>query len=242
MGTRSSVTRGGLVAVAAALLLPTPALAQDGQPVSRLSDSSNVSRYAFVDRATVARREPHRSSAAVARLRTRTEDSTDELVLALERTRTDGRPWVRVRLPVLPNGRTGWVPESHLSPYRRVDTWLQVDLRRQRMTLRKRGRRVFTARVGIGERVWPTPRGHFYIRNRLSGYGLGSAYGPLAFGASARSAVLTDWPGGGVVGIHGTDQPDILPGRVSHGCIRLRNTDILRLDELMPVGTPITVR
>jgi lipoprotein-anchoring transpeptidase ErfK/SrfK len=59
---------------------------------------------------------------------------------------------------------------------------------------------------------------------------------------NARSAVLTDWPGGGFIGIHGTDRPDLLPGRISHGCIRLRNTDVVRLDRLMPVGTPVTIR
>jgi lipoprotein-anchoring transpeptidase ErfK/SrfK len=67
-------------------------------------------------------------------------------------------------------------------------------------------------------------------------------YGPLAFGTSARSSVLTDWPGGGFIGIHGTDAPELIPGRVSHGCIRLRNDDILRLGRLMPVGTPVTIR
>jgi lipoprotein-anchoring transpeptidase ErfK/SrfK len=67
-------------------------------------------------------------------------------------------------------------------------------------------------------------------------------YGPLAFGTSARSAVLTDWPAGGFIGIHGTKEPERLPGRVSHGCIRLRNADILRLGRLMPVGTPLTIR
>jgi lipoprotein-anchoring transpeptidase ErfK/SrfK len=44
------------------------------------------------------------------------------------------------------------------------------------------------------------------------------------------------------VGVHGTDRPDLIPGRVSHGCIRLRNRDILELGRLMPVGTPITIR
>jgi lipoprotein-anchoring transpeptidase ErfK/SrfK len=34
----------------------------------------------------------------------------------------------------------------------------------------------------------------------------------------------------------------VLPGRVSHGCIRMANRDILRLGRLMPVGTPVTVR
>ena len=54
--------------------------------------------------------------------------------------------------------------------------------------------------------------------------------------------MLTDWPGGGVIGIHGTNQPGLLPGRVSHGCIRLRNRDILRLGRRLKLGTPITIR
>jgi lipoprotein-anchoring transpeptidase ErfK/SrfK len=64
----------------------------------------------------------------------------------------------------------------------------------------------------------------------------------VAFGTNARSAVLTDWPGGGFVGIHGTNEPDLLPGRVSHGCVRLRNADVLELARLMPVGTPVTIQ
>jgi lipoprotein-anchoring transpeptidase ErfK/SrfK len=67
-------------------------------------------------------------------------------------------------------------------------------------------------------------------------------YGPEAFGTSARSTKVTDWPGGSVVGLHGTNRPDLIPGRISHGCIRLRNADIRRLARLMPVGTPLTIR
>ncbi|MCW3047444.1 MAG: ErfK/YbiS/YcfS/YnhG family protein [Solirubrobacterales bacterium] len=55
---------------------------------------------------------------------------------------------------------------------------------------------------------------------------------------SARSEVLTDWPGGGVVGIHGTNEPRLLPGHVSHGCIRMRNADIVRLDRISRSGRP----
>jgi lipoprotein-anchoring transpeptidase ErfK/SrfK len=172
----------------------------------------------------------------------RTQDRTDELVLVLERARRRGRTWYRVRLPILPNGTTGWVPRRALDPLRRVDTSLRVDRRRLRLTLRRRGRVIMRAPIGVGQSRWPTPRGDFYVRSRLWGYGLGSAYGPVALGLSARSAVLTDWPGGGFVGIHGTNQPGLLPGRVSHGCVRLRNRDIVRLDRLMPVGTPVTIR
>jgi lipoprotein-anchoring transpeptidase ErfK/SrfK len=100
---------------------------------------------------------------------------------------------------------------------------------------------VFRAPVGVGQPQWPTPRGEFYVRDKLDDYA-GPFYGPVAFGTSARSSVLTDWPEGGFVGVHGTDMPQLIPGRVSHGCIRLRNGDILRLAKLMPIGTPVTIR
>jgi lipoprotein-anchoring transpeptidase ErfK/SrfK len=59
---------------------------------------------------------------------------------------------------------------------------------------------------------------------------------------AGRSAQLTERPARGFVGVHTPDRPDLLPGKVSHGCIRMRNGDILRLAKLMPVGSPVTVR
>jgi lipoprotein-anchoring transpeptidase ErfK/SrfK len=66
-------------------------------------------------------------------------------------------------------------------------------------------------------------------------------YGPRAFGTSACSG-LSDWPGGGVIGIHGTNQPYLIPGWPSHGCIRVANRPIRRLARLMPIGTPVRIR
>jgi lipoprotein-anchoring transpeptidase ErfK/SrfK len=141
---------------------------------------------------------------------------------------------------VLPNGTTAWVPRAALGGYGTVDTRLDVDLHRLTVTLYRAGRPILRAPVGVGAPGTPTPRGRFYIRNRLTRY-RSPAYGPIAFGTSARSETVTDWPAGGYVGIHGTNRPDLLPGRVSHGCIRLRNADILRLARRMPIGTPVTV-
>jgi lipoprotein-anchoring transpeptidase ErfK/SrfK len=100
---------------------------------------------------------------------------------------------------------------------------------------------VFTSIVGVGQPRWPTPAGRFYVRERLTGF-TDPIYGAIAFGTNARSAVLTDWPGGGFVGVHGTNQPEILPGRVSHGCVRMPNRSIRRLDRLMRLGTPVTIK
>lgn len=259
----------GIAVATASLALAQSALAEDPQPQPQpppcspqsdpaapecqpppdplparevLSEPGQVSRWAFVHRKAIVRRSPTSSARAVSRLRLKTQDGTDELVLVLERIFDDrGRPWVSVRLPILPNGSTGWVPESALGPYHRVRTWLKIDRRRLKATLVKKGKVVFRARVGVGRKKWPTPAGEFYVRDRLSGFGSGGIYGPLAFGLNARSAVLTDWPGGGFVGLHGTNEPYLLPGRVSHGCVRMKNRDILRLGRMMPVGTPVTI-
>ena len=175
------------------------------------------------------------------RLGTSTSEGTPNLVLVLDNAVRGGRAWVKVRLPVLPNNTTGWVRRSALGGYRVVQTRLVVHRARLQATLFRNGRRVFRARVGIGSPRWPTPPGEFYVRSRLRGF-KSAFYGPLAFGTSARSSVLTDWPAGGFVGIHGTDRPDLLPGQVSHGCIRMRNADILRLRRLAPLGTRLSIR
>ncbi|HKH18573.1 MAG TPA: L,D-transpeptidase [Solirubrobacteraceae bacterium] len=219
---------------------PRSALAiPDPRPLAR---EPHLTRWAPLRRAVTARADPAPAGASVARLSPRTPEGTPHpLAVIGRRADAAGRIWLRVRLPVLPNGTTGWVPRRAVGAYELVRHRLVVDLRRLRATLLSRGRPVFRAVIGSGQQRWPTPRGEFLVRNRLERY-RSARYGPLAFGTSARSATLTDWPAGGFVGIHGTDRPELLPGRVSHGCIRMRNADILRLARLMPVGTPVTIR
>jgi hypothetical protein len=223
-------------------VLPAPAdpALRVGTPQS-LGGERHVSLWTTVRRPVIARSAPRSHAAAVARLARKTPDRTANTLLVLGRARdADGRVWVHTRLPVLPNGTTAWVPRAALSGYRSVRTRLLVDLDAARATLLRDGRPILRAPVGTGRPQWPTPRGRFYVRSKLVRY-RSAFYGPLAFGTSARSAVLTDWPGGGFVGIHGTNSPRLIPGRVSHGCIRMRNRDIVRLGRLMPVGTPITI-
>lgn len=224
------------------VLAPSPAPAlRIGEPIP-LRTGRDVAYWAPVVRTVAARAAPSATARTLARLSTLTPEKTANLVLVLGRvTDARNRVWTRVRLPVLPNNTIGWVPRVALGGLSTVRTRLVIDLERLTATLYRGGGRVLRVPVGVGKPQWPTPRGEFYVRNRLASY-RSPFYGPIAFGTSARSAVLTDWPAGGFVGIHGTNRPELLPGRVSHGCIRLRNPDILRLGRLMPVGTPLTIR
>jgi hypothetical protein len=206
-----------------------------------LNGPRGLSRWAHVLTKIPARARPSASARIVTRLEPITPEQTQNLVLALEgQINEKGEYWVRVRLPILPNGRTGWVARGALGTYNKIWTHLVIDRRLFSATLYKRGAAVFSTRVGVGKPYWPTPAGEFYVRERITGFS-DLIYGPLAFGTNARSAVLTDWPGGGFIGIHGTNQPEILPGRVSHGCVRMPNPAILRLARLMPLGTPVTI-
>jgi hypothetical protein len=207
----------------------------------RLAPERDAARWAALRRPTIARARPSMRARAAARVGVRTPEGTTNLVLVLgSRRDAHGRLWIRARVPSR-GVRSAWLPRSALGTYGVVHTRLVVDRARLTLTLTRNGRVAFRAPVGIGRPETPTPGGLFYVRDRVTRYA-SAFYGPIAFGTSAQSATLTDWPGGGFVGIHGTDRPDLVPGRISHGCIRLRNADILRLAKLMPVGTPLEIR
>lgn len=204
--------------------------------------TAKTARWAFVLKRAVVRAQPKPTGRVVTTLATRTGDGTQNLVLPIEGLDISPKEtWYRVRLAILPNNSTGWVRSTSLGKLNVVNTHLYIDRTKKRATLKRLGRTVFETKIGIGLPYWPTPRGEFFVMSKFKGFG-DPFYGPVAFGTSARSAVLTDWPGGGFVGVHGTSLPHLIPGAVSHGCVRMVNSAILKLARLMPVGTPMTVR
>lgn len=207
----------------------------------RLSNERTFDRWAHPLRRVPIRWAPRAGARMITPTHMLTEDGFPEVYPALRSWRDpQGHSWVEVRIPMRPNGRTGWVRHSALGPLNRVLTMLVVDRQKLRATLYRRGRPIWSAAVGIGKPSTPTPAGRFWIREKFRTHAAESLYGPVAFGSSDYS-VLSDWPGGGVIGIHGTDEPSLVPGRPSHGCIRLRNAAARQLWRLMPVGTPLLI-
>jgi hypothetical protein len=201
-----------------------------------------LSRWAYLRNSTVARAAPSALAPVTGDIPRTTADSMPNLVRLLAESRDrSGVHWAQVAFTALPNGRTGWVRRTDLSVYHVIATRVVVDSARLTLTLFRHTKPIFRAPVGIGQAKFPTPQGVFYVREKLTHFH-DPFYGSVAFGTSARSPTLTDWPGGGIVGIHGTNRPDLIPGRVSHGCIRLRNADIRRLARLLPLGTPVEIR
>ena len=94
----------------------------------------------------------------------------------------------------------------------------------------------------MGKPSTPTPSGTFYLDALMKPRSPDTVYGVYAYGLSGYSNVITTWRWGGVIGLHGTNEPSSIGHPVSHGCVRLRNQDISALVRILPLGTPVAIR
>jgi lipoprotein-anchoring transpeptidase ErfK/SrfK len=168
-----------------------------------------------------------------------TDSYRPQAVLAVGAQRgSSGQPvWYRISIPGRPNGRTGWVPATSVQ-VKPVDRWLVIHRGSRRFEFVLHGRVVRTGPVAIGAPGMETPLGLFYVQAKFRP--TEPVLGAFAFQTSGYSK-LSDWPGGGVVGVHGTNTPQLIGQAVSHGCVRMRNEDVEYLRSRVLVGTPIKI-
>ena len=161
------------------------------------------------------------------------------LILAAERD-AKGKWWYKLSVPGRPNSQRGWIRANEAEwwfvPNRIVIHRVSRKLEVIRM---KDGKVLVSGTVAVGKPGAETPLGRdFYVQSRF--VPTNTFLGVFALETSAYSR-LTDWPGGGVAGIHGTSAPQLLGQAVSHGCIRVHNEIAAKLKKLAPLGTPIDI-
>ena len=151
--------------------------------------------------------------------------------------------WVQVRLAQRPNGSSAWVPAGDVTlfadPY-----YIVVDLGTTRLRLFKAGREIAGLPAGVGVPAAPTPSGQFFVA--LLARPPSPGYGEFVMVTSAHSDTISDWEqsGDAITAIHGSLGADAVIGttgaRVSHGCIRLHDADLVQLRDV-PAGTPVDI-
>ena len=220
-------------------LLSASAQAATHAAEARLSNETTSTTWTVADYLDSIRSAPSPKARPVARLQFQTPDGFLQSYVLLHERWTRSGPWVQLRIPGRPNGRIGWVPRRDLDTFHHTNMEIVVNREAERLTLYRGGHAIFQAPVGTGKPSTPTPAGHFWITETFGGFN-DPFYGPWAFGTSDYST-LSEWPGGGIVGLHGTNEPALVPGHPSHGCIRLHNSDVLTLSHLVQIGTPLLV-
>jgi lipoprotein-anchoring transpeptidase ErfK/SrfK len=118
------------------------------------------------------------------------------------------------------------------APRRRI----VVSIPDRKLALIENGRVVKTYRTAVGAPASPTPSGTYTIVQRIPNptwYGPGKVVGP-----GKENPVGTRWMGLSLkgYGIHGTNSPRSIGRDASHGCVRMRNSDIEDLFERVKVG------
>jgi lipoprotein-anchoring transpeptidase ErfK/SrfK len=169
----------------------------------------------------------------------RSDYRPQEILAVRKATGSDGEIWYRISIPMRPNGKYGWIPAKTvlLKP---THSQIVIDLSSRTIDVYRFGKHRWHGLVAIGAPGRETPLGHYYVQVRFVPYH-DTFLGVYALETTAYSK-LTEWPGGGLVGIHGTSLPQLLGKAVSHGCVRVSNTTASRLKALAPLGTPIWIK
>jgi lipoprotein-anchoring transpeptidase ErfK/SrfK len=149
-------------------------------------------------------------------------------------------PRLHVRLPVRPNGSSGWI-DADLVEVQQHDYQIQVSLSGFEMVVQRGEEVVLETAIGVGTEDTPTIGGEFYTWVLIDPTNAG--YGSYAYGLSGFSSLEQFAGGDGRMGIHGTDDDSSIGRKVSHGCIRVPDEVVVELVEEvgLPLGVPVTI-
>jgi lipoprotein-anchoring transpeptidase ErfK/SrfK len=233
--------------VAVAALVPTgAAAAASSHPEVLVNKPTNATAYvARIVAPTVALTAPDTGKF---KLRLHTQalwgGGTNQLLVLTSRHDAHGRTWLKVLLPVRPNGSTGWIPKDRTTigstHYRIV-----VSTGQRKVRVYHNGHLARSFLAVVGANGTPTPHGHYAIYEKIAQRNPQSEIGPWALHLTAFSNVLDNFGGGpGRVAIHGRNGAYLiapLGTAASHGCVRVDDAEVGFLARVAISGTPVNI-
>lgn len=100
--------------------------------------------------------------------------------------------------------------------------------------------------VAVGKEGWETPTGNFKVMQKIENPVWQDPWTGEVRSPGPNSALGLRWigfwtDGKDVIGFHGTPTINSIGQAASHGCVRMRNEDVVALFEQVEVGTPVIV-
>jgi len=148
--------------------------------------------------------------------------------------------WLRVSVPVRPNGTMGWVRGGDVSTatYR---ARIIVDLYRGRLEAWENGALVAQGAIASGAEETPTPPGGFFVTEIQEHIDPATGGATWLIGTSAYSEALDPTAEGDpAVAILAVGDAAHLSQAISLGCVRI-HPDVLERLALLPLGTPVQI-
>lgn len=125
----------------------------------------------------------------------------------------------------------GSSPSGRLQGDSSKDYVILIHVDDKKLYLLEEGQVIKKYSIATGKSEFSSPIGDWKIVHKGTSWGGG-------FGARWLGLNVT-W---GVYGIHGTNDEGRIGQAVSHGCIRMRNRDVIELYGMVSIGTPVIIR
>lgn len=136
--------------------------------------------------------------------------------------------------------------ESTRRPLQPKPVRLVVDLSDRRVYLYRHNRRQASYPIAIGQNGWETPTGTFQVIQMKQNPTWKHPITGVIIPPSPQNPLGARWIGfwsdrQHLIGFHGTNQEDLVGQAVSHGCLRMRNPDIIALYSQVTLGTAVII-
>jgi len=100
--------------------------------------------------------------------------------------------------------------------------------------------------VAVGRSGWETPTGQFTVFQKVEHPTWQHPFTQEIVPPGPQNPLGAHWigfwtDGENSIGFHGTPNEELIGQAVSHGCVRMRNSDIAALFERVEMGTPVIV-
>ena len=122
-----------------------------------------------------------------------------------------------------------------------------VDLSDRRVYVSRDDEVIASYPIAIGKKGWETPTGNFKIIHKEHDPIWRHPITGAVFEGGSDSPLGDRWigfwsDGRNELGFHGTPNVDLVGAAVSHGCLRMRNSDVRMLYSQVTIGTQVLVR
>lgn len=127
-----------------------------------------------------------------------------------------------------------------------IESRLVLNLKERRVYIYQGDQQVAVYPVAVGKKGWETPTGDFTVMQMIPNPVWQNPWNGKIVPAGPKNPLGERWigfwtDGKNYIGFHGTTAEHLIGQAVSHGCVRMRNSDIKAIFEQIKVGTRVMV-
>lgn len=165
--------------------------------------------------------------------------------LILDHKYKNNEEWIKVLLPIKPNGTAGWVKLLSSEEIKTTRRYIEISLKKRELSFNRSGNKTSSHSVVIGTPKTPTPKGLMAVQDIMANADPNEFTGSRIVVLTSFSETLETFQGAppriALHGRGGAALKDNLGTASSNGCIRLDNKEIETIARYLKPGDPVWI-